>query len=144
MIEAKSSDHALDFRQICAHISVTHVSQLMSHHKSSHRGHKQVAEPQKKSPAKTFVVVIIGVVVVALILYRVVWQGQNRTHSTSASTLATMPVESRDSYQPTEKWLQRAYAIDQLYHYVYTPAGKERSARLVMRIFSPRPTIHLC
>ncbi len=30
-------------------------------------------------------------------------------------------IDQSRRYQPTEKWMQRAYAIDELYHVVYTP-----------------------
>ena len=105
---------------MCPHF-FTQVVDPMSHHKSGHRPNKHAAQPPRKTSAKSVVVIIVAVVIVALILYRVVRQGQSRTHNTSSLAPPTTPVETRDSYHPMEKWLQRAYAIDQLFHYVYTP-----------------------
>ena len=105
---------------MCPHF-VTQVKQAMSHHKPGHRHNKHTLEPPKKPRPKTIVVIVLAIVIIPLIVYRVMWHGQSRSRTTASSTPRAGPVANRDSYQPTEKWLQRAYAIDQLFHYVYTP-----------------------
>ncbi len=36
-------------------------------------------------------------------------------------TAPPLPVATSSTYVPTERWLQRAYAVDKLFHQVYTP-----------------------
>ena len=56
-----------------------------------------------------------------LILYALVKKEPNQAITTPSTTPAAKRTAPRSSYHPTEKWLQRAYAIDDLFHDVYTP-----------------------
>ena len=92
----------------------------MSHHKADHKRHRPNPELQKRKPPANLLIIGIGAVAIIVILYSVMSERHTTKEKSQAPPTST-PATAGDSYHPTEKWLQRAYAIDQLFHYVYTP-----------------------
>ena len=62
-----------------------------------------------------------AVVVVAIVLFYATREEPKRSSYPPQQATYVPPTQAQSTYHPTEKWLQRAYAIDQLFHYVYTP-----------------------
>jgi hypothetical protein len=93
----------------------------MSHHRKS-GSQRQQHTPQHSRKASPRNVIFIGIAVAAaLTLYIVLKQPPNRADTAPSTSPPPKPVQVQSSYRPTEKWLQRAYAINKLFHYVYTP-----------------------
>lgn len=90
-------------------------------HKFEHRQKKGNTLPLRKKPPANSILIGIAAVIVAIILYSLMKQEKHGNGPTPFQSTPADPIGTRSTYQPTEKWLQRAYAIDQLFHYVYTP-----------------------
>ncbi len=92
----------------------------MSHrHKSDHQGkHRQTASPKGISSRSAF---IVGgaIILVGVALFFGIKEGKG--HREEIPIVRATPASQRSTYRPTEKWLQRAYAIDERFHNVYTP-----------------------
>jgi hypothetical protein len=93
-----------------------------------HLHHKNGGQAKKKSPPRAFFVAGIIVLAVALLYLSNAQQWFFPSATKTAQLATTQGSESVappiKQYVPSEKWLQRAYAIDKLYHEVYT-AGWE-------------------
>ena len=76
--------------------------------------------PQKRPPANLTVIGIVFVVA-AIAIYSLTKKSGNSTQPVPSPSTPVSAADTRSAYQPTEQWLQRAYAIDQLFHRVYTP-----------------------
>jgi hypothetical protein len=65
---------------------------------------------------------VIGIaLIVILVLFVVYTPEESPPVSQRPQQTKSRYTESADAYRPTEKWLQRAYAIGELFHKVYTP-----------------------
>src|SRR5258708_30302564 len=64
---------------------------------------------------------IIAIAAIAALAYYLIGS-HNEPLSTLQTTTSPPPrAVVRSAYHPTEKWLQRAYDVDELFHDVYTP-----------------------
>ena len=87
-----------------------------------HRRKKQT-EPKKGLPRiaihrRGFLAAFLLLAAIILISLRYLGNQESRRSSPSP-VRASSPPET--TFQPAEKWLRRAYLIDELFHYVYTP-----------------------
>jgi len=93
------------------------MSKSHGHHAKHKPSHKQ---PEALRPLRYLylVVAILAVCGITLVLF-----GRRSTPSPppEVKKAETNPAAVTRSYLPEERWLQRAYLIDRLYHQVYTP-----------------------
>jgi len=85
----------------------------------SHR-RKKPAVPVKKHrrrpPGQIIVLLLVAAFIILVFLYF------NKERNTPVSPTSTEShAKPSQRFEPTEKWLHRAYLIDELFHYVYTP-----------------------
>jgi hypothetical protein len=103
----------------------------MSHKKKSNlKAHKQSFLSPKKNGNGSIVIVsgiIIGFVTIYLVFF-------NKSEIPKPAYLQKVPstnvLPMKTSYQPTEKWLKRAYEIDESFHAVYTPCWEGASGAI--------------
>ncbi|MBI5474952.1 MAG: hypothetical protein HY961_21635 [Ignavibacteriae bacterium] len=76
--------------------------------------HKRKSPPQSVATKRGNVLVLSLAVVVVLILVAAFFYFRKEESVLTQS-------QPEHTYQPTELWLQRAYAVDKLFHRVYTP-----------------------
>ena len=88
----------------------------------SRHGRKERRPVPVRVPARRGAILLRGgIVAVAVLLAAVLLIVALRIPSPLSPTRANIqPPQASSSYRPTEKWLQRAYAIDVLFHRVYT------------------------
>ncbi len=92
---------------------------MKKHTKNERRTHSGTA--RAPSPRSAFLL-RGGIVVVAVLLAALLLVVAIRIPSPLAPPgRSVRPPPAASVYRPTEKWLQRAYAIDVLFHLVYTP-----------------------
>jgi hypothetical protein len=90
------------------------------HNSKKRQGHRR-AQPARKSTSRYVTVVGAATIILACVI---VW---TRTHRGGSNALQpsrraeSTRAELHGGYQPTEKWLQRAYLVSKLYQSVYTP-----------------------
>jgi hypothetical protein len=93
----------------------------MSH---PHGHHTKNKAPQKGTQAKRIIRLGYGIaalVAVICVIFVVYWPHGAPQPPQKATTGEAKPKAAAPSYLPEERWLQRAYLIDRLYHQVYTP-----------------------
>jgi hypothetical protein len=81
-----------------------------------------VSRPIRALPPRSVFFLRGGIVVVAVLLAAtLVFVAVRIPAPPAPSGIINAPPHAASLYRPTEKWLQRAYAIDVLFHQVYTP-----------------------
>ena len=83
--------------------------------KTRHPPRRPIQEPRRPWKGVTLIVTIIFMVLGALVLLRL-----NHPLSTTAS-IQVPSSPAPGPHRPTEKWLGRAYDVDELFHAMYTP-----------------------
>ncbi|MBI3364516.1 MAG: hypothetical protein HY033_06365, partial [Ignavibacteriae bacterium] len=79
---------------------------------------------EKKLPRKASrqrYIIITGILITTLVLLFLIQFTRKEKPAALFSPAQPSSAPSTQNYHPTEKWLQRAYLIDELFHYVYTP-----------------------
>ncbi|MEK7670772.1 MAG: hypothetical protein AAB344_00940, partial [Bacteroidota bacterium] len=86
----------------------------------SHKNRKKHQAPATTPTEKSFSKIILAVVGVALVV-AIIFLTARKQEVSSFPPSPQQPLSTPPAYQPTERWLQRAYAVDKLFHQVYTP-----------------------
>ncbi|MEK7251245.1 MAG: hypothetical protein AAB209_12570, partial [Bacteroidota bacterium] len=86
----------------------------------SHRNRKKHQAPAATPTEKSFSKIILAVGGVALVV-AIIFLTARKQEVSSFPPSPQQPLSTPPAYQPTERWLQRAYAVDKLFHQVYTP-----------------------
>lgn len=90
----------------------------MSHHRNR-KLDKPIPAISSPYPYRSAALLVAAAIVAAVAIYTAVNSPQSPEES--PKTPVTASPDTRSTYRPSEQWLQRAYAIDELFHYVYTP-----------------------
>ena len=94
----------------------------MSHpHRPLHKDKRHRVDPPTAWTLRNIIVIGCAVALIAIVFFIVMRQEQGDRDATTPAATSSKISETHGGYRPTEKWLQRAYAIDELFHYVYTP-----------------------